>query len=109
MATLRARRYDDGYAGPVAGGGLLALANIIAVIASVVAGIIVLGIVLVLLKANPSNGIVNAIHDAAQWLAGPFDGLFSFDNSKTEIAVNWGIAAVVYYVVGHFIARMLAR
>ena len=30
-------------------------------------------------------------------------------NHKTEVAVNWGIAAVVYYLAGSIIARFIAR
>jgi hypothetical protein len=46
-------------------------------------------------------------HDSARSLAGPFDGMFSFHNAHVAIAVNWGIAAVVYSFVGGLIARML--
>jgi len=84
------------------------LARAISMVAAVVALILVLGIALVLLKANPSNQIVSAIHDAAQWLAGPFDGLFNLSKHRTEIAVNWGIAAVVWLVVGRLVARIVA-
>ncbi|HET7046712.1 MAG TPA: hypothetical protein VFI54_00455 [Solirubrobacteraceae bacterium] len=40
---------------------------------------------------------------------GPFDGIFSFDNARVAIAVNWGIAAVVYLIVGGLIARLIGR
>ena len=68
------------------------LARVVGAIAAIVALILLAGIALVLLKANPSNEIVNAIRDAAAWLAGPFDGMFQFDRTRTELAVNWGIA-----------------
>ena len=68
-----------------------------------------LGIVLVVLGANTSNAIVEAVRDAARFLAGPFDGLFTLDSNKAEKAVNWGIAAVVWYAVAHLIARLLLR
>ena len=64
------------------------------------------GIVLVLLKANATNAIVSDVHDAARWLAGPFDGMFSFRDPKVALSVNWGIAAVVYLIVGGLIARL---
>jgi hypothetical protein len=88
--------------------GRLMLARAISLIATVVALILVLGIVLVLLKANQSNQIVSAVHDAAQWLAGPFDGLFKLSKHSTTIAVNWGIAAVVWFLVGRLLARIVA-
>jgi hypothetical protein len=35
--------------------------------------------------------------------------LFKIHNAKLAIAVNWGLAALVYLIVGHFIASLLAR
>jgi hypothetical protein len=68
---------------------------------------IVVGIALVLLKANPGNSIVSEIHGWARSLAGPFDSIFSFHNAHVAIAVNWGIAAFVYSFVGGLIARLI--
>jgi hypothetical protein len=89
--------------------GAWTLARVITAIASVVAGIIFLGILLVVLEARQSNDIVNALTDAARWLAGPFDGIFKLDSAKWTVALNWGIAAVVYVAVARLIARALAR
>jgi uncharacterized protein (DUF697 family) len=90
--------------------GLSALGTIVAVIGSIVAAIIVLGIALVLLKANPGNALVKDIHDVAKALVGPFDGMFTMSNHhRTEIAVNWGIAAVVWFALSRLIAGMLHR
>ena len=71
--------------------------------------IIVAGILLVVLKANPTNSIVSQVHDWARSLVGPFDGIFSFHNANATIAVNWGIAAIVYLFIGGLIARLLGR
>ena len=87
----------------------LGLARIIRSLASLIALVIVAAIVLFVLGANQSNGIVSAIHDAGQWLVGPFKNLFKIHNAKLAMAVNWGLAALVYLVVGHFIATLLAR
>ena len=88
---------------------MLTLARVVRLIAGVVALIIVAGILLRVFDANMSNTIVRDVHDAAAWLVGPFKNLFSIKNPKVSIAVNWGLAAIVYYAVGHFIARLLAR
>ena len=85
------------------------LARVVHVVVSVVVLIIVAGILLVVLKANPTNSIVSDVHSWARWLAGPFDGIFSFHNANVAIAVNWGIAAVVYLFVAGLIARLLGR
>jgi hypothetical protein len=84
-----------------------AVARLIVLVAWIAAGIIVAGILLVVFNANQGNDIVSAIHDAARWLVGPFDGMFTLDSSKTTIAVNWGIAAVVYLIVAAMLARVI--
>ena len=88
--------------------GRLTLARVIGAVASVVALILIAGIVLTLLKANQGNAIVGAVHDAAGWLAGPFDQMFTFDRKRTETAVNWGVAAVVWFALGRLLARVVA-
>ena len=85
------------------------IARALILVASAVALILVAGILLTVLEANRSNEIVQVVRDAATFLAGPFDGLFTLDNNKTETAVNWGIAAVVWFALGRLLARMLVR
>jgi hypothetical protein len=85
------------------------LARIVRVVVGLVVLILVAGFVLVALKANPSNSIVSEVHSWASSLAGPFDGMFSFHNATAAIAVNWGIAAIVYLFIGGLIARLLSR
>jgi hypothetical protein len=104
MSGRRGRRLARG-----TGMGAGLLARVVHLVVSVVVVIIVAGILLVVLKANPSNSIVSEVHDWARSLAGPFDGMFSFHNANVAIAVNWGIAAVAYLFVGGLIARLLGR
>jgi hypothetical protein len=85
------------------------LARLVRLAAGVVAAIIVAGVLLVVLNANPTNDIVSAIHDAARALVGPFDGMFTLDSAKATLAVNWGIAALVYLIIGGLIARVIAQ
>ena len=88
---------------------MLMLANLVRAVTAVVVGIIVIAIVLVLLGANQSNDVVNWFRDAGSWLAGPFRHIFDVGGNKADIAVNWGIAAVVWAVVGGFISSLIAR
>jgi hypothetical protein len=85
------------------------LARVVRMATFIVVGLLVAGILLHVLDANMSNQIVSAINDAAKWLAQPFAGLFKPNGAKERIAANWGLAAVVYLVVGMLIARLLAR
>jgi hypothetical protein len=88
---------------------VLLLARLVRFVTGVVVAIIVVGILLVVFEANMSNTIVSNINDAARWLVGPFKDVFSLSNPKTEVAVNWGLAALVYSIVGGIIASLLAR
>jgi hypothetical protein len=101
--TTRANRH----AGAAIARASVARALILA--ASAVALVLVAGILLVVLEANRSNDIVQIVRDAASFLAGPFDGLFTLESNKAEKAVNWGIAAVVWFALGRVLARLLVR
>src|SRR3954463_14009310 len=94
-------------AGVAARRGLWGVARIVSLITSVVVGLIVLAIILVLLEASRSNAIVDWLVGAGDFLSKPFHGIFSLDGRKASVAVNWGLAALVYGFVGGFIARLL--
>jgi len=85
------------------------LSRAIELVGTAVTLILLAGIALVLLKANRTNDIVEAIRDAADWLAGPFNGMFELDNPRTSIAINWAIAAAVYYAVSRLLAGWISR
>ena len=85
------------------------VARIVRLITSVVVGLIVVGIILVLLEANRDNAIVDWLVGAGDWLSQPFHGIFEPDGRKAMVAVNWGLAAVVYALVGGLVARILRR
>jgi hypothetical protein len=104
LSRGRSTRGAGGFAG---GAGLLA--HLVYLVVGVVVLVIVAGILLVVLKANATNTIVSDVHDAARWLAGGFDGMFSFHNARVAVALNWGIAAGLYLFVGGLIARLIGR
>ena len=62
-----------------------------------------------MLEANRDNAIVDWLVGAGDTLSQPFHGIFTPDGRKAQVAVNWGLAAVVYALVGGFIARLLRR
>jgi len=90
-------------------GALGFLARALEIVVAVVASVIAIGVLLVVLEANPENAIVEPIHDAARWLVGPFEDFFTLDDPKLQVAVNWGLAVVVYVLVGRTIAGLLRR
>lgn len=79
------------------------------ILADILAGIIGLWILLYLLNANPTNDLVAALHDAARWLAGWSYDLFPIDQDWLRVLVNYGIAAVVYLLIGHGLGVRLRR
>jgi hypothetical protein len=83
--------------------------SVITTIAGIVAAIIIVGIILVLVKANPANDIVDFILDVGRFLTTPFHNLFPQDTPQRDILVNWGIAAIVYLIVGALLARLVRR
>ena len=104
------RRAGPGAGAVVAGaatGTVSLVARLLWLAAALVALVIVAGIALVALKANMGNSIVSSIHDAAKFLVGPFDGTFKPSDHRLAVAINWGLAAVVYLFVARLIVRLL--
>jgi hypothetical protein len=106
------RSHDDRETAYAGAGAALALAagtvaRLIRLAAGVVAAIIVAGILLVVLNANPSNDVVSTVHDAASALVGPFDGMFTLDSADATLVLNWGIPALVYLIVGALVAGVI--
>jgi hypothetical protein len=89
--------------------GLWGVARIVSLITTVVVGLIVVGIVLVVLEANRDNAIVDWLVGAGEFLAEPFDNIFQPDGRKARVAINWGLAAVLYAIAGGLIVRLLRR
>jgi hypothetical protein len=102
-------RTRGGGASHAARKGLWGVARIVSLITAVVVGLLVIGIVLVLLEANEDNQIVGWLLDAGEFLVEPFDNVFKPDGEKARVAINWGLAAVIYAVAGALIVRLLRR
>lgn len=78
-------------------------------ITSLVVLLIVIGILLIVLEANRDNGIVDFFVNVGEFLVEPFDNVFDLEKRKVEVAVNWGLAALVYSLIGALIAKLLRR
>ena len=85
------------------------LARIVRIVVAAVVLLIVAGIVLHLLHASGSNTIVSAVYDSGAWLVSPFADVFHPRDPDVALAVNWGLAALVYAIVGGLIAALLWR
>ncbi len=104
----RAREAGAATVGAV-GSGVLALARLVLLVATLIALLIGLAIVLVDVDANKANSIVKGIHEGANFFAGAFTGLIKFSgHPKRAITVDWGIALLAYLLVGALIARLIS-
>lgn len=94
-----------------AGAGVLLIARLVMTAASLIALLILLAIVLRDVDANASNTVVKGIHEGANFFAGAFTGMIRFGSShpKRAITVNWGIALLVYLIVGGVLSSLIAR
>lgn len=91
-------------------------ARVVRIVFGVLAAFLALGALIVVLRnnINEQNSIVELITNVADAISGPFsrdDGIFSFTgkNAASKNALlNWGIAAVVYLVIGRLLANAIA-
>ena len=90
-------------------------AKIVRIVFILLALVLAVGAFLVAVRDNVSadNPLVKFIWHVADAIDGPFsrdNGIFTFTgkNAATKDAVvNWGIAAIVYLVIGNVLARLL--
>jgi hypothetical protein len=90
--------------------------QVVGIVASVVrwvglifAVILVLHVIFTIGDANGSNGIVSWIHGWADTLASGFKDLFTPDDMKLRVLVNYGIAALFWLIVSGILARIIRR
>jgi hypothetical protein len=84
-------------------------ASAVMTVFAVIAGVLVLGILLILVGANQQNTLVDFFLDIGRFFARPFNHLIPQDDAKQDITVNWGIGAIAYLVVGSLLARLVRR
>ncbi len=92
------------------------IARVWSIVFGVLAAILALGALLVVLRSNvnESNSVVKLITDIADAISGPFsldDGVFDFTGKNAEAKnalLNWGIAALVYLLIGRFGSNAIA-
>lgn len=108
-AGARTRNAGAAAVGAV-GTGVIMVARLVMAVATLIALLIALAIVLRDVGANGQNTIVKGIHEGGNFFAGSFTGLISFSgHPKRAITIDWGIAGVVYLVVGALIAGYIRR
>ena len=88
-----------------------AVINLIRLAGLLVAVGIAVGIAFVVLDARERDTLVGDWLDVCRTVVDPFDRLFDLERGKEhlQIAINWGIAAVVYLGAALLVAGLLGR
>lgn len=85
------------------------IANIIHVVAGLIAICFVLHIVFVLFGANQNSGVVSFSSLIAKVFLLGFGNVFTPSNATLGVVLNDGLAAIIYVVVGQLLTRTLRR
>jgi hypothetical protein len=88
------------------------LAQAVWALAALLALVLAVGALLVAIdQTNESNGLVTFILDLADSVdLGVFDrsdGVMTFDTEAANALVNWGLAAVVWLILGRVLERLI--
>ena len=85
------------------------LAGIVGWVGRLIALVLVVHVVLVMGNANPDNPIAGFVRDLAEPLALAFKTLFTPEDAKLGLLVNYGLAAVFWLVVTSVAVRLIRR
>ncbi len=91
------------------------IAQVVLIVFTLCALLLAIGALLVALRhnINSGNALVKAIEHFDDVIDGPFSrnkGIFTFHGKNSvskEALVNWGIAAIVYLLVGRILNRII--
>jgi uncharacterized protein YggT (Ycf19 family) len=104
-AVTSVRTTDSAYVAPGPGGATLA-ARIVTFVFGILQALLILRIVLLLLVANPNNGVVGFILGITQPFVEPFLGMFSLNRVTASQGSVLDVAAIVA-LIGWTLIEML--
>ena len=85
------------------------LATVVRVVASVIAGLIVVYAVFVFFEANPANPLVEFTRGVRETFGWFTENLFAPEDPRIAEAVNAAVAALVWVVAGMLISKLIVR
>ncbi len=85
------------------------LASVLRVVGLFIVLVLVVYIVLTLLDANFGNTFAAAVRDLANFLDLGLSNLFLPANPKVAVALNYGVAALVWYAITAVVVRLVRR
>lgn len=96
-------------AGTTARRGIDALANVLRIAGMLIVAVLAVHIVLSLLDANPANSLTMVVRDAASTFDLGLSDLFTPENPKLGVALNYGTAALIWFAITTVVVRIVRR
>ena len=90
-------------------GGAYALARGLNAVGLAVVAVLVVYIVLTLLEANPANPAARLVRELAEYFDLGLSNLFLVGNPKWMVAVNFGVAAMLWLLATAVVVRLVRR
>ncbi|WP_143591666.1 hypothetical protein [Thermoactinospora rubra] len=84
-------------------------ASVVGLAARLAALVLVLHALFIVFRANPANVWYQVVESAAGRLSLGLAGLFQFADDRWEALVNYGLAAVVWLIIGSVLAGILRK
>ena len=91
------------------GRGIGLLASAVMLVAVILAVIFAVHILFAVFSANPDNSIVEFFNRWAARFAWRFTSLFTPHSQKVAALANYGVAAIVYLIVGRVVSGVIRR
>ena len=89
--------------------GASTIAGLVRLVTGTIAAIFVLHVLLVLLGANQTNDLVAFVYSTARVFVLGLGDVFTPHDAVAGVVLNYGLAALVYLVVGQLVIRLLRR
>jgi hypothetical protein len=89
--------------------GAGAVVGVIHLVVGIVVAIFLLHMLFVVFEANQDNGFVDGVYNVAKVLVLGLGDVFTPDDAKLGVVLNYGFAALIYLVVSQLIVRALSR
>jgi hypothetical protein len=83
--------------------------TIVNVICGLFAAVLVAHIVMVMGEANPANGVASFVQDFSSAVSLGFDDLFTPADAKSQVLLNYGLAAIVWLAFGAVVTTLIRR
>ncbi|MFC7342392.1 hypothetical protein [Saccharopolyspora griseoalba] len=84
-------------------------ARIVRMVVALVVLIFALHVLFVVLDANQGNGFVALIYTLAQTFVLGLGDVFTPDDALLGVVLNYGLAALIWFIVGQFVIKLLRR